>query len=259
MSDKAQALAIVPSASMSRDQIELIKRTIAKGVTDDEFALFIGTANRLGLDPFAKQIYAVKRRDHRNNIDVMTVQVSIDGFRVTAARTGQLDGQGGPWWCGDDGEWVEAWLRPNPPAAAKVLVYRRGCTHPFTGVATFKSYVQKSPMWDRLPDVMLAKCAEALALRKAFPSELSGVYAPEEMAQAGPPIDAQDAEFTETKSDRDDALTALLAKLDDAPTEAAAKELQPMFAALPKGTPQRERAVSAYKARLAYLANGTHP
>lgn len=179
---------------MTSEQLDLLKRTIAKGTTDDEFGLFVQTSKRLGLDPFARQIFAVKRGNQ------LSIQVSIDGFRLVAARTGQMDGQDGPYWCGDDGEWHDVWLSNQPPKAAKVIVYRKGASRGFTGIARFSSYAQQSPTWTKMPDLMIAKCAECLALRKAFPAELGGVYAPEEMQQAhadAPREDAIDAEVIE--------------------------------------------------------------
>lgn len=200
VSSAAVALEHVQHRELSREQVDLIKRTICQGASDDELALFVNTANRLGLDPFARQIHAVKRWDSRAKREVMAIQVGIDGFRVAAGRTGELDGQEGPFWCGDDGEWHDVWLKKDAPRASKVLVFRRGCSRPFVGVATYDSYVQRTKdghpnaMWSRGPDFMLAKCAEAVALRKAFPERLSGTYTPEEMGaderDASPPAPA---------------------------------------------------------------------
>lgn len=162
---------------ITSEQVELIKKTIAKGASDDELQLFLNQCRRTGLDPFSRQIYWIKRGT------TGTTQVSIDGFRVIAERSGELDGQE-VYWCDADGLFVEVWLKPTPPAAARVLVYRKGCAKPFPGVAKWSEYNAGGNMWSKMPATMLAKCAEALALRKAFPHQLSGLYTPDEMAQA---------------------------------------------------------------------------
>ena len=167
------------------NDVDLIKKTVAKDASDGELKLFLAIAGRTGLDPFARQIFFVKRGG------IGQTTISIDGFRLIAERSGKYEGQLGPYWCGEDGEWKDVWLKNEPPAAAKVGVMRAGFREPLFAVANFSAYNAGSPIWKKMPALMCSKVAEMLALRRAFPLELSGLYGVEEMEQANVGVEAE--------------------------------------------------------------------
>ena len=219
------------SQEFSSEQVELIKRTVAEGTTDDELALFLQVARRTGLDPFARQIYAVVRNDKRApGGKKMTIQTAIDGYRLIAQRTGRYRGRLGPYWCGPDGQWRDVWLEAEPPAAARVGVKVAGHDEPTYAVATYRSYAQTYPdgnpmgLWATMPDVMIAKCAEAQAIRASFPADTSGVYTAEEMGQSEPAAEPPRSPHHQAALDRVDGLIAQAAAAEVSVDAAKARE-----------------------------------
>jgi hypothetical protein len=150
-------------------QLSALKQLGLQEASAGDLGVFLHFCQRTGLDPFA-------------------LQASIDGLRLVAQRSGKYGGQTPTFWCGEDGVWVDVWLEKTPPAAAKVGIYHQDWREPLWATAKFDSYAVQyngklSGLWAKMPDLMIAKCAEALALRKAFPQDLSGIYASEEMEQ----------------------------------------------------------------------------
>jgi phage recombination protein Bet len=179
-------LAVREERQFTTDQIDLIRRTVAKDASDEELALFLYTANSRGLDPLLRQIHAVSRFDKRLNRNVMTIQTGIDGYRLIAERTGAYAGNDDP-----EFEYTANANADSLPTSATVTVYKivQGMRCPFTARARWSEYFPGEGagafMWKRMPHTMLGKCAESLALRKAFPAEMGGLFVHEEMDQAG--------------------------------------------------------------------------
>lgn len=184
---------IASTSNYTPEQVDLIKRTICKGATDDELQMFMYQCNKVQLDPFSRQIWSIERKSKNDKGQweaTRTCQVSIDGLRLIAERSGKYEGQTAPQWCGSDGKWVDVWTQIEPPIAARVGIHKTGFKEPLYAIARFSSYAQRKTdgtptrFWNTMPDLMLSKCAESLALRKAFPLELSGIYTPDEMGSA---------------------------------------------------------------------------
>ncbi len=175
------ALTIHPDqTTFTPDQQAALQQLGVQANSAADVAVFFHQAKRSGLDPFKREIYMITRKGKA------TIQTGIDGFYKIADRATRS--AGGTWgipetlWCGPDGQWRDVWLEKTPPAAAKVTVERDGSR--FTTVALTSEYMADGPMWKKMPARMIAKCAEALAIRRAFPDDLSGLYTSEEMAQA---------------------------------------------------------------------------
>lgn len=170
-------------------QLAALRQIGVDRASNGDLAVFMHVCQRTGLDPFARQIYMIQRDGKQ------VIQTGIDGMRLVARRAVDRNGEtlsiGAPEWCGPDGAWRDVWLHDEPPAAARVTVTRGGGT--FTGLALWREYVQTkrdgaiTMMWRTRSAGQLAKCAEALALRKACPQDLSGIYSDDEMQHADTP------------------------------------------------------------------------
>lgn len=186
---------------ITRNQVEIIKTQIAKGASDDELKMFLYVCERTGLDPFTRQVHLVPRWDGKLGKEVRTVIVGIDGLRSIAERTNSYAGNDDPIF-GDDKEISfnevvyegknkkEVPKKMMVPNQATVTVKKivQGVIASFTATAKWDEYYPGDKggiMWRKMPHNMLGKCAEAKALRKAFPAVMSGLYVAEEMHQAG--------------------------------------------------------------------------
>ncbi len=163
-----QLAASTPAApSWSREQVDVIRNTVARGASDAQLALFLQVCATRQLDPFTRQVHWTPQG----------IIAGIDGLRAIADRTDRY--VPGPTAYETDAQ--------GALVAAHVTVRKlvAGAWHDITESAFLAEYLGRTPIWKAMPRVMLAKCAEARALRRAFPSDLSGIYAQDEMDQAG--------------------------------------------------------------------------
>jgi len=172
------ALQLAATPSVTADQLDLVRRTVADGATADELKLYLYDCQRQGVHPLDKLIHFTKRKGKYTPI------ASIDFMRTRAAETGDYAGSDDPVY----GYVARAGDHEPMPEYARVTVWRlvQGQRCAFTATARWDEYKPEANdfMWQKMPHTMLAKCAEALALRKGFPRQLAGVYAAEELDQA---------------------------------------------------------------------------
>jgi phage recombination protein Bet len=167
------------------DRLSYVQKTFP-GLSTDDINLFLYTCKRTGLDPIFKQIYAIPRKGK------MTIQTSIDGLRLIADRSGNYA-------AGKESTFLYEEKDGNRTLVSSTSYVKKkttdGVWHEIAATAFFEEYKvsfydketrqeKLSDFWQRMPHVMLAKCAEALALRKAFPAELGGIFSTDEMEQA---------------------------------------------------------------------------
>ena len=163
---------LAPRMEFSAEQQKMILHTYAQGATPAEFAVLMEVAKARGLNPLTKQIYFVKLSGK------WTFQVSIDGLRAVAQRSGLYAGQDAPVFEYDD--------RRNF-VSCSVSIYRKDWQRPCVGVAFFGEFSTGQNLWKSKPHVMISKVAEAIALRKAFSEECSGLYGEGELDQSVQP------------------------------------------------------------------------
>lgn len=163
----------------SPQQIDLIRQQVCEGASDDELAFFAQVCRHRQLDPFAGEIVGIMRWNGRERRNVMKIQITVEGLRTIAMRTGLYGGQDEIRWCGPDGEWRDIWPHPDqPPYAARAAVWRVDVDRPYIGKAHFHEFAQfdskgrLTPMWQKMPANQLGKCAERQALIRAFKKEL---------------------------------------------------------------------------------------
>lgn len=174
------------------EQIELLKQTYAKGASDIEFKMLFAVAQRVGADPFRKEIYLIPFWDTEARRMGRTPVVGIDWYRKQAGKSQNYAGQG------------ETEFGPDANT--------NGCVHPEWAITPIFNHKFSQPIrvkcfwtevakiskegsavsnWKSMPHTMLAKCSEAQGIRKAFPEEVGGVYIEEEIIPAQSYIEAE--------------------------------------------------------------------
>jgi phage recombination protein Bet len=184
--------------------IPVLRSSLYPGATDQSIKLVIGYCKAAGLDPIQKPVHLVpmnvKKVGAKNEYEWRDVVMpGIGLYRIQASRTGELAGIDEP----EFGPMKSA-HGIEYPDYCKVTVYRMigGQRVPFTACEFWEeNYATagretQSPnaMWKRRPRGQIAKCAEAQALRKAFPELGSQPTADETIIDTDVVIEGQPAQ-----------------------------------------------------------------
>lgn len=174
------------NAQFDNESIRAIKNMIdpTGKLNDSQIDLFMHVCKTRNLDPRLKEVFAIPRYNSGSGKTELTIQVSIDGLRLIAERTGKYSpGSPTEFIYNEKGDLIGA------TSFVKKLT-ADGTWHEVSATAFLSEYKpseqKKAMFWNKMPAVMIEKCAEARALRRAFPSDFSGLYSQEEMDQATP-------------------------------------------------------------------------
>jgi len=186
---------------MPEETVQLLKKTVAPGATDEELALFLYMAKQYDLDPLLGEIYFVKMPDKKRTDTKPTFIVSRDGYLKIAMRHPEFHGLNSfTVREGDEFEINAESGRVKHRFGAKrgrilgawAIAYRKGYS-PSVAFVDFNEYVRRnSQSWQRHPSAMIQKVAEVFVLRRQF--NLSGLYIKEEFDRHGIEVKAPETE-----------------------------------------------------------------
>jgi phage recombination protein Bet len=221
--------------SLSKDQLEVIKKTIAPSLNDSELMVFLYRANKVQLDPLAGEIFAYTAFDKASKTRKLVIITARDGKRVVAERSGRLafinteaiyrrqkfteDGKPDGFVKVEPWEGGELW-------GATSTVSRKDRVEPVSVTVALAEYKMSRAVWQSKPETMIKKVAESQALSAAFP-ELSGIYDEAEQWDASngqeKPTDLDDNDPPSTQ--QLEALKNLEVEIPEGITKGQAKEL----------------------------------
>lgn len=210
------------------EQQEMIRASFLNGANESEARVLLELARVRRLNPITGQIHFVKRWNSARNCETWAAQVGIDGFRAIAQRTGLYNGQ-------DEAEFELD--KAGRIVSCRVKVYRKDWERPAVGVAYWSEYAQMkkdgtpTAMWASKPRVMLSKCAESIALRKAFPDDLGDLYTPDEQPDE---VEVNEAPKAAAVEDSTNRITAAVQR-----KAAQLAPPSPVVVPAPKASPRR--------------------
>ena len=199
---------------LAEEDLKLLRKQYLADYHEEDVNMFLRRCERTKIDPMTGQIFMrpdakeeTARGQDGKYRKALTI-TGIQGFRGVADRSGVFDGTDPILWCGADGVWTDIWLQDKVPYAAKASAWRKDQTRPHTVVVKWRAVSKPGWAWTSMPDHMLGKCAEAAALRKAFPNQLAGVYETDEIVDHTTPASTFDQDVEDQKKRIADAEVA---------------------------------------------------